>query len=57
MVIDASSRKEFSRDLAARLLSREEVIGTPLAQQAFDIVDAIWSQDGRISEITAHESS
>jgi hypothetical protein len=54
MVIDASSRKELFGDLAARLLSRGEVIGTPLAQKAFDIVDAIWLQDLRISEITGH---
>jgi hypothetical protein len=32
-------------------LAREEVIGTNLAQKAFDIVDAIWLQDDRILEI------
>jgi len=55
MVIDASSREKYFGGLAAHVLSRAEVMGTPMAQQAFDIVDAIWEQDGRISEITAHE--
>lgn len=56
MVIDASSREKYFGDLAAQILSRTEVIGTPIAQRAFEIVDAIWVQDDRIIEITAHES-
>ena len=32
-------------------LARGEVIGTPLAQVAFDLVDAIWLQDERIAEV------
>jgi hypothetical protein len=50
MVIDASQR-QVGEELAHRRLSRDEVIGTPLAKLAFDIVDAIWLQDPRIGEI------
>jgi hypothetical protein len=32
-------------------LARAEVIGTPLAKQAFELVDAIWLRDERIAEI------
>lgn len=51
MVIDASDRPVLSDSLVARGLTREQVIGTPLAQQAFDIVDAVWSHDARVNEI------
>ena len=51
MVID-SEQRDFSRsDLVGRALSRAEVVGTPLAKHAFDIVDAIWLQDERIIEV------
>jgi hypothetical protein len=50
MVIDASQR-QVGAELAHRGLLRDEVIGTPLAKQAFDIVDAIWIQDPRIGEV------
>jgi hypothetical protein len=51
MVVDASSRPAGQSELAGRALSREAVIGTPLARIAFDIVDAVWLHDGRIKEI------
>ena len=51
MVIDSTTRPVASNTLVGQSLSREEVIGTPLAQIAFEIVDAIWLGDGRISEI------
>ncbi len=45
-VIDAGGR--FSDpDLAATVLARRDVIGTPLAEQVFSVVDAIYLQDGR----------
>ena len=53
MVIDASARKIAGEKIAGKAINRDEVIGTPLAQQAFDIVDAIWLQDTRIAEVTA----
>lgn len=46
MVIDAEGR--FSKsDLAATYLARRDVIETPLANQVFSIVDAIYQQDDR----------
>jgi len=39
-------------DLVGRALRRDEVIGTPLAPVAFELVDAIWMQDERIGELT-----
>src|SRR3954453_19797443 len=47
IVIDAGDSSAAKSDLAALALSREEVIGTPLAKQVFDIADAIYSQDDR----------
>jgi hypothetical protein len=47
IVIDAADSSAAKSDLAALALSREEVIGTPLAKQVFDIADAIYSQDDR----------
>ena len=55
MIIDAGDRKIAQEKLAGTALSRDEVIGTPLAQQAFDIFDAIWLQDGRIAEVSESE--
>ncbi len=55
VVIDAGTRKIAQEKLAGKALSRDEVIGTPLAQQAFNIFDAIWLQDGRIAEVTESE--
>ena len=57
MVIDAGPRKIATERIAGKALSRDEVIGTPLAQQAFDIFDAIWLQDGCIAEVTQSESA
>jgi len=51
MVIDASDGRLLSDRLVARGLTREQVIGTPLAQQAFGIVDAVWFHDERVNEI------
>jgi predicted outer membrane lipoprotein len=51
MIIDSIHRPVGSSDLAGRSLARSEVMGTPLATAAFEIVDAIWLQDERIAEI------
>jgi hypothetical protein len=53
MVIDAGGRPSASSDLAGRALSRAEVIGQPIAKQAFAIVDAILAQDARVAELSA----
>jgi hypothetical protein len=51
MVVDSAGRDADSADLVGRAMSRDEVIGTEIAQLAFAIVDTIWLQDERISEI------
>lgn len=47
IVIDAQERPVATDSLAATGLRRDEVIGTPLAQQVFTLSDAIYEQDGR----------
>jgi hypothetical protein len=47
MVIDAADRPMSNGDLATTALAREDVIGTPIAEQVFSLVDAIYEQDGR----------
>ncbi len=47
MVIDAAERPIFDGDLARTALARGDVIGTPIAEQVFALVDAIYEQDGR----------
>ena len=50
-IIDATKRPHVDTELASKALSREEVVGTPLAQHAYDVVDTIFDQDLRIAEI------
>jgi hypothetical protein len=52
MVIDAAHRPIAASELVGRALAREEVLASPIAAQAFAIVDTIWLQDSRIAEIT-----
>ncbi|QIG81234.1 hypothetical protein [Stakelama tenebrarum] len=47
MVIDATDRTVAKSDLVSAALRRRDVVGTPLARQVFDIVDAILLQDPR----------
>jgi len=51
MVIDASTRPTARSSLTGRALNREEVIGTPLAQNVFAIADAVLAQDHRVAEL------
>ena len=48
MVIDTSERQFAGSDLFQSVLRREDIIGTPIAEQLFAFVDAIWLQDSRI---------
>jgi hypothetical protein len=57
MVIDAKGRPVSESELVGRALSRDEVIGTPLAKRAFDVIDFIWLQDHRIQEVTAAQQA
>jgi hypothetical protein len=52
MVVDADQTPIASHPLVGRALPRESVIDTPLAQEVFDLVDAIWLEDTNISEVT-----
>jgi hypothetical protein len=51
MVIDAQDPLDEQEKLATKALSRNEVIGTPIAQDAFAIVDALLFQESRIAEL------
>jgi hypothetical protein len=50
-VIDAGTRKIATSSLVSGALRRDEVIGTPLAQEIFAITDAIYLEDPRINEL------
>jgi len=52
MVIDAGHRPTASSSFCGKALARAEVVGTPLADTVFEMVDAIWLQDGRIAEVS-----
>lgn len=56
MVVDADKTRIATHPLVGKALRREEVVGTPLAREVFDIVDFIWLHDGRIAEITPPRS-
>ena len=51
MVIDAETRPVADKSLVGKALRRDEVIGTPIAENAFAIVDAILAQDKRVAEL------
>lgn len=51
MVIDGAGRRADDRGICGRALERAEVIGTPLAQEAFALVDALWLTEPRIEAI------
>lgn len=53
MVIDSDHRLLNKRDICSKGLRRVEVVGTPLADQIFAFVDAIWLLDPRVSEVRA----
>jgi hypothetical protein len=52
MLTDAAHRPAASSSLCGKALARAEVVGTPLAETVFEMVDAIWLQDRRIAELT-----
>lgn len=51
MVIDGHDRPSARSELIGRVLRRSEVIGQPVAEQAFAAVDAILKQDPRVLEL------
>jgi hypothetical protein len=52
MIIDAASRRTAGSRLAGRALARKDVVGTALASEVFQLVDAVWLEDSRLAEIT-----
>ena len=52
MVVDAAGRRVAKSELVGTALSREDVVGTVLADEVFQLADAVWLQDDRIAEIT-----
>lgn len=51
MIIDAETRPIAQNENVGTCLRRDEVVGTPLAKQVFDILDTICIQDPRIAEL------
>jgi len=51
LVVDAGGRPTARGGLAAAALARDQVLGSPWEQEAYDVVDAVWLKDERIREI------
>jgi hypothetical protein len=51
MVQDAAGRKIGSSKLVSQALSRNEVIGHPIAEDVFEICDIVYLADPRIAEL------
>ena len=52
-VVDADQTAIASHPLVGRALPRESVIDTPLAREAFNLVDAIWLEDENVAEVAS----
>jgi hypothetical protein len=52
MVIDAKDRPMAKKTaLVSRALDRDEVIGTPLAQEVFALIDEVFLHDPRVPKL------
>jgi hypothetical protein len=51
MVVDSAGRPADDRKMVGRALTRAEVIGRPIAGEAFPVADAVLAQDSRIAEV------
>jgi hypothetical protein len=49
MVIDAQANVDDQ--LVGKAMKRQDVVGTPLAEQAFALADEVWLHEKRIGEI------
>jgi hypothetical protein len=56
MVIDANARPFSRSPLIGQVLRRDEVIGSPLAQEAFAVASAVLEQDERVAELIGHRN-
>lgn len=50
-VVDAGEKRIADRAVIGKFLLRDDVVGQPIADEIFQIVDAIWLQDLRIAEL------
>lgn len=53
MVVDADDRLTSYRTLCGRAMRRAEIVGRPLGEEIFALVNALWAGDPRISEVLA----
>ena len=51
MVVDVQGRAPSRSELVGQTLARADVIGKPIADVAFAVVDAVLSQDARVIEL------
>jgi hypothetical protein len=51
MVVDSAGRPADDPDMVGQALTRAEVVGRPVACEAFPVADAVLAQDGRIAEV------
>ncbi len=51
MVVDATTRPTARGIVAGTALTKDQVLGSPWEQEAYDVVDAVWLKDARIAEI------
>jgi len=51
MVVDADQTSIASHPLVGRALPRSSVVDTPLAEEVFELVDAIWLEDEHIADV------
>lgn len=51
MVVDSAGRPADDRSLVGRALTRAEVVGQPVAGEAFSVADAVLAQDTRVAEV------
>jgi hypothetical protein len=55
-VIDPDGRPSATSELVGKALPRCEVVGKPIAAQAFAIVDAVLAQDYRLRELLGRQA-
>jgi hypothetical protein len=48
MVIDAAGRPVADPNMVGTALARDDVVGTPLAIQVFELIEAVFEQDDRL---------
>jgi hypothetical protein len=56
MVASGKGRRADDRSLCGRALERADVIGTPLANEVFALLDSLWLTEPRIEEIRAMDA-